>query len=88
MFFTISWKIAQPKIGIARRERDKKLNFQAVTKWAATAASLDLKGSPAIPAMHMLSPRPWAPLQIQGGSASSQLDHSFQIPSGEEAKPT
>ena len=55
----------------------KKLNFQAVIKLAASAASLDLQGSP--PAVRMPSRRPWAPLQIQGGCASSQLDHSLKV---------
>ena len=56
----------------------KKLNFQAVIKSAASAASLVLQGSLASPAVRMPSRRPLAPLQVQGGCASSQLDHGLK----------
>ena len=52
-------------------KHDKKLNFQAVIKSAASAASLDLQGSPRAQSVRKPSRRPWAPLQIQGGCASS-----------------
>ena len=61
----------------------------AVIKSATSAASLVLQGSPPSPAVRMLSRRPWAPLQIQGGCASSRLDHGLNAsackPSGEAA---
>ena len=57
----------------------KKLDFQAMIKLAASTASLDLQGSPPSLAVHMPSRRPWAPLQIQGGCASSRLDRGLKV---------
>ena len=51
------------------------VNFQAVIKSAASGASLDLQESLAGPAVRMPSHRLLASLQIQGGCASSRLDH-------------
>ena len=48
-------------------------------KSAASAASLDLQGSPRAPSVRKPSRRPWAPLQIQGGCASSRLDHGLKV---------
>ena len=36
-------------------------------------------GEPPSPAVRMPSRRPWAPLQIQGGCASSRLDHGLKV---------
>ena len=56
----------------------KKLNFEAVIKSAASAASLDLQGSLAVSIARQPSRRPLAPLQTQGGCASSRLDHELE----------
>ena len=55
------------------------LSFQAVIKSAAGAASMDLQGSLAGPAVRMPSSRLLPPLQIQGGCASSRLDHGLKV---------
>ena len=57
----------------------KKLNFQAVIKSAASAASLDLQGSPRTTARLADGRGSGAPLQIQGGCASSRLDHGLKV---------
>ena len=56
-----------------------------VIKLAVSAASLNLQGALAVPAVRKPSHRAWAPLQIQGGCASSRLDHGCKIPSREAA---
>ena len=48
-------------------------------KSAASAASLDLQGSLAVPVVRQASRRPLAPLQIQGGCASSRLEHGLKV---------
>ena len=66
----------------------KKLNFQAVIKSAASAASLDLQGSPRTTARHAdggaRATDRSAPLDLGsldlGGCASSRLDHGLKFP--------
>ena len=65
-------------------------DVKAVIKMTASAASLKTKiqGSIAVPAVRMPSRCPWAPLDfdLQGGCASSRLDHGFQILAREAAR--
>ena len=64
----------------------KKLNFQAVIKSAASAASLDLQGSPRTTARHaddgarLGSHGSWSLIfGLPGGCASSRLDHGLNF---------
>ena len=57
----------------------EKLNFQAVIKSAASAASLDLQGSPRTTARQADGRAQRAPLQVQGGCASVRLDHGLKL---------
>ena len=67
------WFLSKPRLTI------KKLNFEAMIKSAAGAASLDLQGSLAMPVVRQPSRHPWAPLQIHGGCGSSRLDHGLKV---------
>ena len=55
------------------RRTNKKLNFQAVVKWAASAASMDLQGSLAVPVVRQPSRRPWAPLGFLEAALAANL---------------
>ena len=58
----------------------EKLDFQAMIEAAVSAASLDLEGGPRTTAWHADSAARQAPLQIQGGCASSRhTKATFQL---------
>ena len=77
--YNISRKMAVLALSVAYFELSlKKLNFQAVIKSAASAASLDLQG-PTDDGSACGRRRSGAPLQIHGGCASSRLDHGLKV---------